>query len=1337
MASVKDNTLLHRPRPYQLELYQQARQRNIVAYLDTGSGKTLVSPKKVVFLVPTVPLVAQQAAKIRENTDFVVGEYSREDIVSVAYWDIRGWYYELSQRQVLVFTPQIFLNILTHGFLKLSRDVSLLIIDECHHAVKQHPYNLMMREFYHSIPSNAERPKVFGMTASPIYQKTITRDESKFRLQELESNLDCKVVTVTDRSSLGDFIPRASETVVEYLESADRDFTYANPVNALEEVMQNPSLSQSTRCYHFWMARLTEEIQNSRDDDAADAADRLVRSQDQIRSMKIELGPWLAGKAAQEQIRALSHRRRGQANPKAPTKASHGSDVLAAGNETSKWRNACAEMPSLSEITQNDITPKVHTLLRLLEERAQNATEGASFRAMIFVERRLSAKVLSEFLNLVATTRFPVVKCAFVTGHGASKSGKTAGRSAMNVTYQKRTFDRFRKGDMNTLVVTRVAEEGLDIPACKLIIVFDIFRSHTGYVQSRGRARDLDGSEYLIMVQRNDMHALRTVARAKVAEVMTQDIAQELSGQASQRQIVAGEITKTDIDDNTTELLLGAFETPLRSKAGAIISASGATTLLHRYCALGSLQRKELAAFYSLEFDHQTGTDNTTDGPKSPYGYAYAFRFPASTPLSNEVVYGPIRGTKKLAQQSVALAACKRLYDVGALNEHLLPNLQFKKKPGAFSLPALLQKLADEEFGDLYVWMVLLSRMMALAPNASAGSTVENNELRVAAGTEGYDRLGTVSVQEQGAASVLDDDDKVCGLKRKRVDGEEWAISKRQAVEKASAFDVLFTQLQSLASNSVGIENETFDQRPEILEKITTILKELVIHTPHSNVKYTIEGINLDMHPTAKFDKQKLGNTVTFLDYVTKQGYTVRHPDTSGMIEARHAPNVHNLLRPSKRITHGLPPKETAPSTHKVFLVPEACKVLPFPRDIYRMADIFPSILHKLDVYCTIDEFRKNIGLPVTNETLLAAFSSPSAQEMSNYERLETLGDSFLKYAVSMDLFKRFADADEGFLSTRRSRIVSNRNLFKIALKHRLFAVMNVTPFNPRSWDGHPFASAKGPWWRQISQKMLADFLEALIGAYYTDSGNDVALMFLHRFGLVSDATKASPEGRQPSLSQYRTETMDSLKAVEQNLKYRFNNRSLLMQALTHGSAVGAGSSGSYQRLEYLGDAVLDWVLTRFFFNSYPHLSPSALTDLRQAAVNNESFSRMAALLELHKSLRHDAPGLHEEIATYVKYLGSLDKSAHPIETAMGGPKVLGDLFEAVAGAVFIDSGCNLEVMWTVFKPLMIDFLEIHANPDVVTKSPIRQLQEFFQRRGFAVNDVTYRYESRLGSTIA
>lgn len=101
------------------------------------------------------------------------------------------WYSDqhgaLLQMQVLVMTAQILLNILRHSIIKMEA-INLLILDECHHAVKKHPYSLVMSEFYHTTPKE-RRPSVFGMTASPVNLKGrrlwVSFPNSSFHVQVL------------------------------------------------------------------------------------------------------------------------------------------------------------------------------------------------------------------------------------------------------------------------------------------------------------------------------------------------------------------------------------------------------------------------------------------------------------------------------------------------------------------------------------------------------------------------------------------------------------------------------------------------------------------------------------------------------------------------------------------------------------------------------------------------------------------------------------------------------------------------------------------------------------------------------------------------------------------------------------------------------------------------------------------------------------------------------------------------------------------------------------------------------------------------------------------------
>ena len=91
---------------------------------------------------------------------------------------------------------------------------------------------------------------------------------------------------------------------------------------------------------------------------------------------------------------------------------------------------------------------------------------------------------------------------------------------------------------------------------------------------------------------------------------------------------------------------------------------------------------------------------------------------------------------------------------------------------------------------------------------------------------------------------------------------------------------------------------------------------------------------------------------------------------------------------------------------------------------------------------------------------------------------------------------------------------------------------------------------------------------------------------------------------------------------------HRFKDRSYLLQAFAHASYYPNRLTDCYQRLEFLGDAVLDYLITRHLFEDCRQHSPGALTDLRSALVNNTIFASLAVKWKFHKYFKHFSPGL-------------------------------------------------------------------------------------------------------------
>lgn len=189
-------------RSYQQEMLEESMRRNLIVAMDTGSGKTHIAigrillelersefPQLIWFLTPSVALSIQQHAIIQEH----LAAYQCALLTGsegVDKWtDQRLWDDFLKNVRVVVGTPAVLADALTHGFVSMSR-LNLLIFDEAHHCRKSSPMNTIMKCFYH--PQNSchrHVPHILGLTASPVISTKLGK------LEEIEKNLNAIAVT--------------------------------------------------------------------------------------------------------------------------------------------------------------------------------------------------------------------------------------------------------------------------------------------------------------------------------------------------------------------------------------------------------------------------------------------------------------------------------------------------------------------------------------------------------------------------------------------------------------------------------------------------------------------------------------------------------------------------------------------------------------------------------------------------------------------------------------------------------------------------------------------------------------------------------------------------------------------------------------------------------------------------------------------------------------------------------------------------------------------------------------------------------------------------------------
>uniref|UniRef100_A0A5K3FA09 Helicase ATP-binding domain-containing protein n=1 Tax=Mesocestoides corti TaxID=53468 RepID=A0A5K3FA09_MESCO len=180
-----------------------------------------------------------------------------------------------------------------------------------------------------------------------------------------------------------------------------------------------------------------------------------------------------------------------------------------------------------------------------------------------------------------------------------------------------------------------------------------------------------------------------------------------------------------------------------------------------------------------------------------------------------------------------------------------------------------------------------------------------------------------------------------------------------------------------------------------------------------------------------------------------------------------------------------------------------------------------------------------------------------------------------------------------------------------------------------------------------------------------------------------------------PNHAQALENKQMQLESLEEILGYKFRKIGILIQATTHPSSLLAYHWGCYQRLEFLGDAILDFVVTQRIFKDHPDMNPGQLTDLRAALVSNINLAVVAVRFGIHKYLEQTDPSLWKVISNFSEVLNNdpsklwqLEDECYERNESLGF-KVLGDMVEAIIGAIYVDSGGVTNVVTSVIFHLL------------------------------------------------
>ena len=166
----------------------------------------------------------------------------------------------------------------------------------------------------------------------------------------------------------------------------------------------------------------------------------------------------------------------------------------------------------------------------------------------------------------------------------------------------------------------------------------------------------------------------------------------------------------------------------------------------------------------------------------------------------------------------------------------------------------------------------------------------------------------------------------------------------------------------------------------------------------------------------------------------------------------------------------------------------------------------------------------------------------------------------------------------------------------------------------------------------------------------------------------------------------------NTIKSIEENIGYKFNNPELLLEAITHSSYTNEmkiNRRGHYERLEFLGDACLELISSEFLFNKFPDIPEGGLSKKRASMVCEQSLAICARNMNL---------------GNYI-FLGKGEEKAGGRER----DSILADITEAVLGAIYLDSG--LEAARKYVYDNILNFL----NDDELFVDSKTELQEMIQ----------------------
>lgn len=933
----------------------------------------------------------------------------------------------------------------------------------------------------------------------------------------------------------------------------------------------------------------------------------------------------------------------------------------------------------------------------------------------------------------------------------------------------KKVLNSFRSGEFNVLIATSVVEEGVDVQACSFVVVLDSLSTIKSYIQMKGRARQKNAKFYVF--HGNVQTGQLNLEEAKFLEARVRRFV-ALDGHRKRKSSditnPAVDCNNGGYYSHATfsGIEIDAVERSFYECENGRVSVSSAKSLLYRFALSQPIDGPSRASRDALQKYLPLFDDSCTTLLLPAY-------VGSSRPLRVIVLPEAYHERSKSEKQCIlSLIACIRLYQHGLLTDRMLPFSRKDIQKRILKLTEVEQKeiCKDYQVHSLSNWDCASCITLYQYAIFTEGERI--NQVRSIL-NKNYIRLAFLALQQLPMIPTLsymhaDFGNAACRL------GSEKIIECQQADYdvlmdfylliwnarwKRRTKDEVFVEGDKGQSSSVvplyviGCLNEMGDldwslmkalieegrrDKTECDEEGNVLLNGTILDAPRLwypcydemslYIAYGSAHITCSAALPASMQENGRG---TYYDYFQNKGNVHVTRDSILFFCQRcwDLPSRRSQRQAPRELPNNLGfPHEMGTIYLKSLLVPKTlCRECPFAHAGIFLESLFlPLMLYDVERILIAEKFKNycskqlpTLGECITNCTpkeVLSVLTAQSCVGEETYDRLEWFGDGVLKLICtdvslgSRDLRDWVSCLHEGDLDSVRSTMSQNNRLAQACINVGIQGFIVTSSLARGRWTpaSLKLSTSDGSQSTLPQGKVCADVIEAILGLVYFKAGYDVALVVAEELTLTIPWDKEKKLDLQVQSSPARS---DRLVAAAQKFTgyHPFENERVVMEAFTHPTSLDP-TLGSYQRLEWIGDAVLCLAVREWIYINNTTTPVGEMVMIEESMVANETLAFLCLRAGVHKYLRHHDQSLPGRIDQYEWNVCHRRRGLWGTEP----PKAMADVVESLIGAVYVDGG--LEAGKRAVRFILEPVIKLFCSTDFksIVSHPERRLRELF-----------------------